>query len=87
MFKEWVPTITELLDRPVPPIIYIYGHVWMVLGLLATHASWGVIALPLLAKLSIRKKDLPAIHPKHRPTFRTKLEMAAELLEWAAQVL
>ena len=66
---------------------YVYGHVWVVLGILVTHINWGTIALPLLARLYIRKKDLPAIHPKHRPTFRTKLEMAVELLEWAAQVL
>ena len=67
--------------------LYLYGHVWVVLGLVATHAKWGAIALPLLAKLYIREKDLPAVHPKHRPTFRTKLEMASELLEWAAQEL
>jgi hypothetical protein len=59
----------------------------VVLGLLATHSVRGVIALPLLARLYIRKKDLPGIDLKHRPTFRTKLELAAELLEWAAQSL
>jgi hypothetical protein len=37
----------------------------------------------LLARLYVRKKDLPAIDPKHRPTFRTKLELAVELLRWA----
>ena len=45
--------------------------------------SWGVVALPLLARPYIRKKDLPGIDPKHRPPFRTKLEMAVELLRWA----
>ena len=63
---------------------YVYGHVWVVLGFLALHASWGVIALPLLARLYVRKKDLIGIDPKHRPTFRTKLELAVELLELAA---
>ena len=67
--------------------LYVFGHVWVVLGILVTHVNWGTIALPLLAKLYIRKKDLPAIQPKHRPTFRTKLEMAAELRDWAAEVL
>jgi hypothetical protein len=62
---------------------YVYGHVFVVLGLLATHPTWGVIALPLLARLYVRKKDLPAIDPKHRPEFRTKLELAVELLRWA----
>jgi hypothetical protein len=62
---------------------YVYGHVFVVLGLLVTHPAWGVIALPLLARLYIRKKDLPGIDPKHRPEFRTKLELAVELLRWA----
>lgn len=62
---------------------YVYGHVFVVLGLLAAHPSWGVIALPLLARLYVREKDLPGIDPKHRPAFRTKLELAVELLRWA----
>ena len=62
---------------------YVYGHVFVVLGLLVTHTAWGTIALPLLARLYVRKKDLPAIDPKHRPAFRTKLELAVELLRWA----
>ena len=62
---------------------YVYGHVFVVLALLVAHPAWGVIALPLLARLYIRKKDLPGIDPKHRPPFRTKLVMAVELLRWA----
>jgi DDE superfamily endonuclease len=62
---------------------YVYGHVFVVLGLLVTHPAWGVIALPLLSRLYVRKKDLPGIDPKHRPKFRTKLELAVELLRWA----
>jgi hypothetical protein len=62
---------------------YVYGHVFVVLGLLLTHQAWGVIALPLLARLYIRKVDLPGIAPKHRPEFCTKLELAVELLRWA----
>ena len=62
---------------------FVYGHVWVVLGLLATHPMWGVIALPLLARLYVRKKDLPAIDKKHRPKFTTKLELAVELVRWA----
>src|SRR5438477_4903238 len=48
---------------------YVYGHVFVVLGLLVTHKAWGTIALPLLARLYVRKKDLPGIDPKHRPAF------------------
>jgi hypothetical protein len=62
---------------------FVYGHVFVVLGLLATHPAWGVIALPLLARLYVRKKDSIGIDPKHRPAFRTKLELAVELLRWA----
>ncbi len=62
---------------------YVYGHVFVVLGLLVAHKAWGVIALPLLARLYVRKKDLPGIDAKHRPEFRTKLELAVELLRWA----
>src|SRR6478752_3664757 len=64
-----------------PP--YVYGQVFVVLALLVAHPAWGVVALPLLARLYIRKKDLPGIDPKHRPEFRTKLELAVELLRWA----
>jgi hypothetical protein len=62
---------------------YVYGHVFVVLAILVTHRAWGTIALPLLSRLYVREKDLPAIDPKHRPEFRTKLELAVELLRWA----
>jgi hypothetical protein len=62
---------------------FVYGHVFVVLGLLVAHPTWGVIALPLLARLYVRKVDLPGIDPMHRPPFRTKLELAVELLRWA----
>jgi hypothetical protein len=62
---------------------YVYGHVFVVLGLLVAHKAWGVVALPLLARLYVRKKDPPGIDAKHRPEFRTKLELAVELLRWA----
>src|SRR6266540_4599305 len=50
---------------------------------LARDGAWGVIALPLLARLYVRAKDLPGIEPRHRPAFRTKLELAVELVRWA----
>jgi hypothetical protein len=62
---------------------FVYGHVWVVLGLLVAHPLWGVIALPLLARLYVREKDLGAIDPKHRPVFATKLELAVGLVRWA----
>jgi hypothetical protein len=62
---------------------FVYGHVWVVLGLLAGHPTWGVVALPLLARLYVRMADLPRIAPNDRPPFRTKLELAVELMRWA----
>ena len=61
---------------------YVYGHVFVVLALLVNHQAWGTVALPLLARFYVRKVDLPGIDPKHRPSFRTKLELAVELLRW-----
>ena len=66
---------------------HVYGHVCVVLGLLITHPAWGVVALPLLARLYVRKKDLPGIDPKHRPEFRIKFDMGVELLRWASTLL
>src|SRR3954451_16215546 len=40
---------------------YVYGHVFVVLGLLLTHKAWGTIALPLLSRLYVRKVNLPGI--------------------------
>ena len=62
---------------------FVYGHVWVVLGLLAAHPAWGVVALPLLARLYVRAVDLPRLLSKDRPPFRTKLELAVELMRWA----
>ena len=62
---------------------FVYGHVWVVLGLLVTHPLGGMIALPLLARLYIRQKNLGTIGAKHRPAFATKLAQAVELVRWA----
>jgi hypothetical protein len=61
---------------------FVYGHVFVVIALLACHPLWGTIALPLLARLYVRKKDLPSIDPWHRQPFQTKLELAAAMLRW-----
>jgi hypothetical protein len=61
---------------------FVYGHVWVTLAWLARHPTWGTVALPLLARLYVRQKDLPRVPPGHRPAFRTKLELAVELVRW-----
>ncbi len=72
--------------RPTPGIAgaaFVYGHVWVVLGLLAPHPTWGVVALPLLARRYVRRKNLPGIAAADRPQFRTELELGVELVRWA----
>jgi hypothetical protein len=66
---------------------FVYGHVWVVLGLLVAHPAWGMVALPLLARLYVRRKNLSTIDPTHRPPFRTKLELAVDLMRWATRWL
>ena len=66
---------------------FVYGHVWVVLGRLAVRPLWGVVALPLLARLYVREKNLSGIDVRHRPAFRTKLELAVDLMRWASSWL
>lgn len=53
--------------------------------LLVSHGAWGVIALPLLSLLYVRLKDVPALAEKYEWKFRTKHEMAIELVTWFVQ--
>src|SRR5262249_2727565 len=62
---------------------FVYGQGGVGLAALACHPGWGGVALPLLARLYVRAQDLAGIDPWHRPTFRTKLELAVDLLRWA----
>jgi DDE superfamily endonuclease len=61
---------------------FLYGHVWVSLAALAKHPDWGTIALPLLSEMYVRHKDIAKLDPDHQVPFRTKLELAAELLRW-----
>lgn len=64
---------------------FLYGHVWVTLSWLIRHPRWGTIGLPLRALLYIRMKEMEALAAQDKQPweFRTKLELAAELLEWA----
>lgn len=66
---------------------YVYGHIWVTLALLAQHPMWGTLALPLLARLYVRRKDIDTLPDHHEWPFRTKLELAGELLAWLVQWL
>jgi hypothetical protein len=63
---------------------FLYGHSWVSLAAVGKHPAWGAIALPLQADLYVRRKDLPKIAPEYRWTFRTKLQLAAQQLQWLA---
>jgi hypothetical protein len=61
---------------------FLYGHVGVSLAALAHHPTRGTIALPLLASLYVREKDVPRLPPAYGWAFRTKLELAAAQLRW-----
>ncbi len=61
---------------------WMYGHNWVSLCFLATHPLWGVIALPLRSLLYVREKDVPSLEEKYSWKFRTKLELAVDLVTW-----
>src|SRR5215469_14893051 len=61
---------------------FVYGHIWVTLAWLVRHPAWDTLALPLRALLYVRAKDIAKL-TKHSPwSFRTKLELAAELARW-----
>lgn len=66
---------------------YLYGHIWVTLSLALRHPHWGALALPLRAMLYVRAQTLAKIPACRRWRFRTKLVLAAELVEWAAALL
>lgn len=63
---------------------FLYGHVWVTISWLVTHPRWGCIGLPLRALMYARRKDINVMQNVGRApwSFRTKLELAAELVEW-----
>src|SRR5262245_48993950 len=62
---------------------FVYGHVWVTLAVAVRHALWGTIGLPLWALLYVRQKDIAPLTTLYKVAFRSKLELAAQLLEWA----
>lgn len=66
---------------------FLYGHVWVTLAMVVRHALWGTIGLPLWALLYVRQKDIASLPRWYKVKFRTKLELAGDLLEWAVFTL
>jgi hypothetical protein len=84
-YGEWVEG-AGIHHNPTPGPAdqkFVYGHVWVTLAVVVRHALWGTIGLPLWALLYVREKDIGPLRTLYQVTFRTKLEMAAELLEWS----
>jgi hypothetical protein len=63
---------------------FLYGHLWVTLAWLVRHPRWGTIGLPLAALLYVRQKHMALLRCLYGVAFRTKLELAAALVEWLA---
>lgn len=66
---------------------FLYGHNWVSLSRVVHHPRFGVIGLPLLARLSVRKIDVPKLPDQAKISFRTKLQQAAEMITTIASDL
>jgi DDE superfamily endonuclease len=62
---------------------FLYGHSWVVLSRIAHHDHSGTIGLPLLGRLYIRDKDLARWPEAIDWEFRTKPQLAAEMITQA----
>ena len=65
---------------------FLYGHVWVLLACLLRHARYGTLALPLLAALYVRRRDVPRLPASAAWHFQTKLQQAADLITWASSL-
>lgn len=61
---------------------FLYGHVWVTLAWVVRHPRWGTIGLPLRALLYVRQKQIAFVAQRYGVRFRTKLELAADLVRW-----
>jgi DDE superfamily endonuclease len=66
---------------------YLYGHIWVTIAWVVRHPAWGAIGLPLRALLYVRRLQIALVKTLYRVPFRTKLEMAAQLIAWLARWL
>ena len=58
-----------------------YGHSLVTIGMIVTHPLFGRICLPVGWKFYVNENRLETINEKIRPQFKTKPEIAAELLK------
>ncbi len=63
---------------------FLSGHVWVLVSWIVRHPRWGTIGLPLRALLYVRQKQIGLLRTLYQVSFQTKLELAAELVDWLA---
>jgi hypothetical protein len=63
----------------------LYGHVWVTLAWIVQHPLWGAIGMPLRALLYVRQIDCPRLPARWQ--FRTKLELARQMVLWVKKTL
>jgi len=66
---------------------WLYGHCWVCLAIVLRHWRFGVFALPLLSRLYVRMIDVKALKAKYQWKFRTKHQLARELVVQVVQCL
>jgi len=60
---------------------WLYGHNWVCLAFLLTHSLWGVLALPVLSRLYVRREDVAQLRARYgKWKFQTKHALALELV-------
>jgi DDE superfamily endonuclease len=65
----------------------LYGHLWVTLAWIVRHPLWGAIGLPLQAQLYLRRVDVQRLAQRCPWPFRTKLELAKQLVVQLTHVL
>ena len=66
---------------------FVYGHVWVTLAWVVRHPLWHTIGLPLLARLYVKAKNVPLLAQRYGWVFQTKLQLAVDFVQWAANTL
>lgn len=66
---------------------WLYGHNWVCIAMVIGHPLFGVLALPLLSRLYVRKVDIEALQARYGWKFRTKHQLALELCLQVMQTL
>ena len=59
----------------------------MTLAWVVRHPLWHTLGLPLLSRLYVKAKDVPPLAQRYGWVFQTKLQLAIDLVQWAANTL